>query len=99
MAVGRFFFSAAPTAQNSPELHFHFINYFIQPSRVESLTLWNVHNQMRFFMYSKLAAFFTCFDTNHELFIVFVSVKARHIHQIELLSTSQILKQLALKGY
>ena len=31
------FFSAAPTAQNSPELHFRFINSFIQPSRVESL--------------------------------------------------------------
>ena len=30
-------FSAAPTAQNSPELHFRFINYFIQPSRVGSL--------------------------------------------------------------
>ena len=37
MAVGRVFFSAAPTAQNSPKLHFPFINYFIQPSRVESL--------------------------------------------------------------
>ena len=31
------FFSAAPTAQNSPELHFRFINSFIQPTRVESL--------------------------------------------------------------
>ena len=30
------FFSAAPTS--SPELHFRFINSFIQPSRVESLT-------------------------------------------------------------
>jgi hypothetical protein len=30
MAVGSFF-SAAPTAQNSPELHFRFTNYFIQP--------------------------------------------------------------------
>ena len=37
MAVGSFFFSAAPTAQNSPELHFRFINSFIQPSRVGSL--------------------------------------------------------------
>ena len=36
MAVGSFF-SAAPTAQNSPELHFCFINYFIQLSRVGSL--------------------------------------------------------------
>ena len=33
----QFFFSAAPTAQNSPELHFRFINFFIQPSRVGSL--------------------------------------------------------------
>ena len=31
------FFLAAQTAQNSPELHFRFINSFIQPSRVESL--------------------------------------------------------------
>ena len=31
------FFSAAPTAQNSPELHFRFINSFIQPSLVGSL--------------------------------------------------------------
>jgi hypothetical protein len=37
MAVGSLFFSAAPTAQNSPELDFRFINSFIQPSRVESL--------------------------------------------------------------
>ena len=37
MVVGSFFLSAAPTAQNSPELHFYFINSFIQPSRVESL--------------------------------------------------------------
>ena len=28
---------AAPPAHNSPELHFHFINFFIQPSRVGSL--------------------------------------------------------------
>ena len=32
-----FFFSAAPTAQNRLGLHFHFINSFIQPSRVGSL--------------------------------------------------------------
>jgi hypothetical protein len=32
-----FFFFAALTAQNSPELHFRFINYFIQPSLVGSL--------------------------------------------------------------
>ena len=37
MAVG-IFFSAAPTAQNSPELHFHFINSFIQWSLLVSLT-------------------------------------------------------------
>ena len=37
MAVWRVFFSAAPTAQNSPELHFSFINSFIQLSRVWSL--------------------------------------------------------------
>ena len=32
-----FFFSAALTAQNSPELHFRFIFFFIQPSLLESL--------------------------------------------------------------
>ena len=32
-----FFFSAAPTAQNSPELHFSFINSFIQSSLLRSL--------------------------------------------------------------
>ena len=32
-----FFFSAAPPAQNSPELHFRFINFSIQPSLLESL--------------------------------------------------------------
>ena len=31
------FFSVDSTAQNNPELHFHFINSFIQPSRVGSL--------------------------------------------------------------
>ena len=30
MAVGRFFFSVAPTAQNSPELNIHFIDSCIQ---------------------------------------------------------------------
>ena len=39
MAVGRFFFSAALTAQNSPKLHFRFINSSIQPSLVGSLLL------------------------------------------------------------
>ena len=31
------FFSAAPTAQNSPELHFHFINSFIRTSLLRPL--------------------------------------------------------------
>ena len=35
--LGGFFFSAAPPAQNSPELHFRSINLFIQPSLLESL--------------------------------------------------------------
>ena len=34
MAVGSFFLSAATTAQNSPELHFNFINYFILSGRI-----------------------------------------------------------------
>ena len=38
MAVGSFFFSAAMTAQNSPELHFHFMIFFIQLSLLRSLT-------------------------------------------------------------
>ena len=36
--LGDFFF-AAPTAQNSQELHFRFMNYFIQPPCVGSLIL------------------------------------------------------------
>ena len=35
----KFFFSAAPTAQNSPELHFRFINFSIHPTHVGSLLL------------------------------------------------------------
>ena len=35
--IREFFFSAALTAQNSPELHFRFIDSFIQPSLVGSL--------------------------------------------------------------
>ena len=34
---GELFFSAAPTAKNSPELHFRFINFSIHPSCVGSL--------------------------------------------------------------
>jgi hypothetical protein len=37
MAVWRFFFSAAPTAINSPELHFRFINSPIQSSVLKSV--------------------------------------------------------------
>ena len=36
-----FVFSAAQTAQNSPDLHFRFINYFIRPFRVGSLLITN----------------------------------------------------------
>ena len=44
MAVGRVIFSAAPTAQNSPELHFRFINSFIQSPLLRFLLttfFWN----------------------------------------------------------
>ena len=34
-----FILSAAPIAQNSPELHFRYIDYVIQPSLVGSLVL------------------------------------------------------------
>ena len=37
MAVGSYFFSEAPTAQNSPVLHFCFMNSFIQFSLLRSL--------------------------------------------------------------
>ena len=37
MAIGSFFFSAAPTAKNGPELHIRFMNSFIQSSLLESL--------------------------------------------------------------
>ena len=39
MEVGRFFFSLAPPAQNSPELNFHFIIFSIQSSLLESLII------------------------------------------------------------
>ena len=34
------FFSTAPTAQNSPKLHFRFINSFIQSSLLRSLVIY-----------------------------------------------------------
>ena len=40
------FFSSAPTAQNSPELHFRFMNYFIQPSLLESLLPTKLKSQI-----------------------------------------------------
>ena len=39
MTVEFFLPSAAPTAQNSQELHFRFINSFIQPSLAGSLSI------------------------------------------------------------
>ena len=39
-----FFFSAAPTAQNCPELHFRFIDSFIKPSHLGSLITTNCKN-------------------------------------------------------
>ena len=50
MAVGSFFFFAAPTAQNSPELHFRFIN--IQSSLLRSLreTQTSPHHQTTCFI-------------------------------------------------
>ena len=41
------FFSAAPTAQNIPELHFRFINSFIQPSRVGSLRTTDTQTNLK----------------------------------------------------
>ena len=46
MAVGSFFV-AAPTAQNSPELHSRFINSFIQSSLLRSLTYYNMKTQLK----------------------------------------------------
>ena len=51
MAVGSFFFSAAPTAQNSPEIHFRFINSFIQPSLVGSLGVWQEQSNESLFSF------------------------------------------------
>ena len=56
-----FFFSAAPTAQTSPELHFCFVNSFIQPSRVGSLsTLYILFTYFR--LQKKCSATFIVFD-------------------------------------
>ena len=66
MAVGSFFLSAAPTAQNSPELHFRFINYFIQSSLLRSLLLpvlyyseiyWHRANTLQFWINMNLQGF------------------------------------------
>ena len=53
------FFSAAPTAQNSPELHFRFINSFIQASLLRSLAYSNAPSgwsliKARTFFYSNI---------------------------------------------
>ena len=48
MAFRRVFFSAAPTAQNSPKLHFRFINYIIQPSRVGSLRTTDTQTNLKY---------------------------------------------------
>ena len=46
------FFSAAPPAQNSPELHFRFIIFFIQPSLLKSLsTLHSLQNDFAEFSF------------------------------------------------
>ena len=37
MAIGKFLFSADPTAQNSPKLHFHFIDSPTQSSVLKSV--------------------------------------------------------------
>ncbi len=50
MAVGRFFFFAAPTAQNNPELHFRFINAFIQPSLLGYLFKAKLQREGIFFL-------------------------------------------------
>ena len=48
MTVGSFFsLSAALTAQNSPELHFCFINSPIQSSVLKSVVKYNTINQVR----------------------------------------------------
>ena len=59
-----FFFSAARTAQNSPELHFHFLNSFIQPSLVGSLGPPDHAEAMNhtFRIYGRLHFYFTIND-------------------------------------
>ena len=46
--VGRFFFFAATTAQNSPELYFRFINSFILPFP------WNLQPTSSLFLFSAI---------------------------------------------
>ena len=47
MAVGILFFSAVPTAQICPKLHFCFMNYLGQPSCVESLPMFVIMNDCK----------------------------------------------------
>ena len=75
------FFSAAPTAQNSPELHFRLINYFIQPSLVGSLFLPR-HNGSESFLRENV-----CFHPHFlELFMKYlikgVSVEETHVYLV-----------------
>ena len=56
MAV-RSFFSAASTAQSSPELHFRFINHFIQLSLLGSLHKSKVEISQNFVAFSEYMNF------------------------------------------
>ena len=70
MAVWRVFFSAAPPAQNSPELHFRSINSSIQPSVVESVGAPEKFEELlkiATYFYYLLLHFFT-FKSNLQMF-------------------------------
>jgi hypothetical protein len=58
------FFFAAPTAQNSPELHFRFINSFIQLSLLRSLI---VHEHKNVIALDKVDCKLSCRGTTDEI--------------------------------
>ena len=77
-AFGRVFFTAAPTAQTSPELHFRFINSFIQSSLLRSLdasfkSLW-LHFNICSVHAKGLHAPRIRRETRYELFRFFIAI-------------------------
>ena len=77
-----FFFSAASTAQNCPELHFRFINSFIQSSLLRSLviTLQTFTIFQTLFSANKVKIQNDCMSDNHCRFNEFIKSQTTLYH-------------------